>query len=234
MKKWVKIISIALACLLLIAGVGFLLYVSNYYKADDIALAVMENPTIRTESNFTILSPSVPGETGLIFYPGGKVEHSAYLPLLEQLRQQGVTCVLVEMPFHLAVFNPNAADSVLNALPDIQHWYIGGHSLGGAMASSYASQHPDAVEGLVLLGAYLYGDFPVARALTIYGSEDMVLDKSKITYTENVVEIAGGNHAQFGNYGAQKGDGTPSITAEQQQGQTVAAIVKFIKRKEAS
>ena len=35
---------------------------------------------------------------GLIFYPGGKVEYTAYLPLMESLAQKGILCVLVRMP----------------------------------------------------------------------------------------------------------------------------------------
>ena len=233
MKKWLKITLISLACLLLIAGAGFFLYVSDYYHADELAVATMPGSTTETVGKLTILSPSTSTDTGFIFYPGGKVEHTAYLPLLEQLRQQGITCVLVEMPFHLAVFDPAAADKVMDTLPDIQNWYMGGHSLGGAMASDYASGHPDKVQGLVLLGAYLYGDFPAERSLTLYGSEDRVLDRSKITYTENVIEIEGGNHAQFGNYGPQKGDGTATITAQEQQVQVAAAMAAFMEAESA-
>lgn len=228
MKKWLKIILISLTVLVVAAASFFFLYVSNYYKADDTAITSMADNTVRIENNLTILSPQIPGDTGLIFYPGGKVEHAAYLPLLDQLRQNGITCVLVEMPFHLAIFDPNAADSVFSALPEIKNWYIGGHSLGGAMASTYASAHADQLKGLVLLGSYIYGDYPPAQSVTIYGSEDKVLDRSKITYTEHVVQIQGGNHAQFGNYGPQEGDGTAVITPDEQQTQAAAAILAFI------
>lgn len=229
MKKWLRITLISLACLVVLAGAGFFLYVSDYYRADDAAVAAITGRAMETRGNLTILTPSVPSDTGLIFYPGGKVEHTAYLPLLERLRQQGITCVLVEMPFHLAVFDPAAADKVFDALPEVENWYIGGHSLGGAMASDYASQHPDKVQGLVLLGAYLYGSFPAQRVLTLYGSEDGVMDRSKLTDTGRIVEIVGGNHAQFGNYGVQKGDGVAGITAGEQQSQAAASIISFMK-----
>lgn len=230
MKKRLKIILITIACLMVFAVAGAGLYLSDYYRADEIAVAAMTGSKMETQGNLTILTPTAPSDTGLIFYPGGKVEHTAYLPLLEQLRQQGITCVLVEMPFHLAVFAPDAAEQVFDRLPDITNWYIGGHSLGGAMAGSYASEHPDQVQGLVLLGAYLYGDYPVQCALTLYGSEDKVMNREKLTYTENVVEIPGGNHAQFGNYGVQKGDGTATITAAEQQAQAVSSIAAFMQK----
>ena len=153
------------------------------------------------------------------------------LPLLNQLRQTGLTCILVEMPFHLAIFDVNAAEDVMAQFPDIRHWYIAGHSMGGAMASQFASEHPDEVDGLILLGAYLYGDYPPEDTLTIYGSLNQSVE-AKIDYTENVVEIEGGNHAQFGNYGPQKGDLPATISAEEQQAQTVEAISNFIARQQ--
>ena len=113
--------------------------------------------------------------------------------------------------------------------PDIRHWYLAGHSMGGAMASQFASEHPDKVEGLILLGTYPYGDYPVEDTLTVYGSLNQSVE-DKIDYTENVVKIEGGNHAQFGNYGPQKGDLPAAISAEEQQAQTVAAITDFIAR----
>ncbi|ODU54285.1 MAG: carboxymethylenebutenolidase [Clostridium sp. SCN 57-10] len=222
MNKRLRIALAVAVIVLAVAAAGFFWYVSDYYHADEMAMAVMSGTAVRKEGNLTILSPAVPGDTGLIFYPGGKVEHTAYLPLLEQLRQNGITCVLVEMPYRLAVFNPNAAERAFEKLPDIQNWYMGGHSLGGAMAGSCASENLDRAKGLVLLGSYLYGTFPPERSLIVYGSEDEVLDRSKITHQEYVVELAGGNHAQFGNYGVQK------ITRKEQQRQTVEAILAFI------
>ena len=129
----------------------------------------------------------------------------------------------------MAIFDVNAAEGVMAQFPDIQHWYIAGHSMGGAMASRFASEHEDEVDGLILLGAYPYGDYPVARTLTVYGSLNQSVE-DKLDYTENVVEIQGGNHAQFGNYGPQKGDLPATIPAEEQQAQAVAAIGDFIAR----
>ena len=147
MKKRIKrmIISI-LSVIVLLAG-AFFIYVSDYYKADDFALQTMKSVEIKTEGNLTILSPAFPSEKGIIFYPGAKVEETAYLPLLEKLRQNGITCVLVKMPFRLAFFNSDAADDIFQKLPEIKQWYIAGHSLGGAMASSYASKHQDKLNG---------------------------------------------------------------------------------------
>ena len=209
-------------------GGGFFWYVSDYYRAEYVALEMLSaGDNIEVRDNLTILSPSYPTDTAIIFYPGAKVEAAAYLPLLDQLRQTGLTCILVEMPFHLAIFDVNAAEDVMAQFPDISHWYIAGHSMGGAMASQFASEHPDEVDGLILLGAYLYGDYPTEDTLTIYSSLNQSVE-DEIDYTENVVEIEGGNHAQFGNYGPQKGDLPAGISAEEQQRQTVEAIQSFL------
>lgn len=134
------------------------------------------------------------------------------------------------MPFNLAVFDKNAADDIFDEYPEITNWYIAGHSLGGAMASSYMADHPDKLNGLILLGSYMYGSVPSDKALVIYGSKDQVLDRSKINSEDQVVLIEGGNHAQFGDYGSQSGDGIATISSEEQQTITVNAIADFVQK----
>lgn len=226
-KKWLVAGGAVLLILAILAG-AFLWYVSDYYRAEDVALEVLaQDNGISQRDNLTILSPTAPTDTAIIFYPGAKVEAEAYLPLLDQIRQTGVTCILVHMPFNMAIFDANAAEEVIAQFPEFQHWYVAGHSMGGAMASKFASDHPDQVDGLILMGAYIYGNYPDEKALTIYGSLNQSVE-DHIDYTENIVEIEGGNHAQFGNYGPQKGDLPATISAEEQQAQTVAAIEAFL------
>ena len=226
-KKWFLAGGIILLILAILAGV-FFWYVSDYYRAEDVALEVMaQDSKIAVQDNLTILSPACSTDTAIIFYPGAKVEAEAYLPLLDQIRQIGVTCILVHMPFHMAIFDADAAQEVIAQFPEIQHWYMARHSMGGAMASKFAADHPDQIDGLILMGAYIYGDYPDEKTLTIYGSLNQSVE-DHIDYTENIVEIEGGNHAQFGNYGAQKGDLPAAISAQEQQTQTVAAIEAFL------
>ena len=226
-KKWLLAGGIVLLILAILTG-AFFWYVSDYYRAEDVALEVMaQGSGITAQDNLTILSPTKPTDTAIIFYPGAKVEAEAYLPLLDQIRQTGVTCILVHMPFHMAIFDADAAEEVMAQFPEIQHWYMAGHSMGGAMASKFAADHPDQVDGLILMGAYIYGDYPDEKTLTIYGSLNQSVE-DHIDYTENIVEIEGGNHAQFGNYGPQKGDLPATISAQEQQAQTVEAIEAFL------
>ena len=227
-----KRVLVVLAIVLVACVGGFLLWASDYYHADATAVAVeQQDSTIEYEGDQVIL-PADGSTTALIFYPGAKVEATAYLPILEKIRQRcGITCILVKMPLNLAILDKNAADGIIASHPEISTWFIGGHSMGGAMASAYASAHQDELAGLVLLGAYVYGDYPPADALTIYGTFNSNLE-ADIHYTDNVVVIEGGNHAQFGNYGRQSGDPDATISANEQQDEAVDAIAAFVAARE--
>lgn len=229
LSRKLKFAGVGFLLIIALVTIGFLLWANVYYHAEDSAIYIFENSSnIKVVDNLTILSSEVQSDVGIIFYPGAKVEAISYLPILEKLTTLGYTCVLVEMPLNMAIFDADAAEEVFDKLPRISNWYIAGHSMGGAMASDYASKNPEKVRGLILMGAYVYGDYPPEKALTIYGTFNDNLEKD-IDYTENIVKIEGGNHAQFGNYGKQKGDPDATITAEEQQNISVEAIDQFIK-----
>jgi hypothetical protein len=231
MNKRIKKVVIAILVIIVLLFGGFYIYASDYYRSDLMVTELIESQDLITVmDNYTVLTSAKDTDTAMIFYPGAKVEYTAYVPILDKLRQQGITCILVKMPFNMAIFDSNAADVYFDQFPDIDNWYIGGHSMGGAMASSYVSKNKDKVEGLILLGAYIYKDVSDQDALTIYGTFNSNLEKN-IDYTNNIVIIDGGNHAQFGNYGKQKGDPDATITSEQQQDIAVEAIMEFIENK---
>lgn len=160
MKRKIRPIKIAIIAFstLLIALVGaFYVYTLDYYKSDSTALDVISNSkNIEIIDNVYVFRAESENDMniGLIFYPGGKVEATAYAPFLKALSDEGINCVLVEMPFNLAVFNINAANNVINKFPEIKKWYLAGHSLGGAMASSYVEKNSNKLAGLILIGAY--------------------------------------------------------------------------------
>ncbi len=220
--------------ILVLLAVAFLIYTSTYSHADDIALsALSSDDTVsvsQTDYGYFFDGPS--DSDALIFYPGGKVDEKAYAPLLRLLAAEGMDACLVKMPFHLAVFGTGRAADVIKQY-DYENLYIGGHSLGGVMAADYASKHGNDIDGLILLASYptkqLYKNL---IEISIYGSQDGVVDIDKIkeaekyapdVYSENVIE--GGNHAGFGSYGEQKGDGAALITQEEQQRETVRIIL---------
>lgn len=240
-KRNKLIITIAVLLSLAIIVGACVIYVSDYYRADEGAIAVFsekENVSVSTLANGNVVFEPQETTVGLIFYPGGKVEHNAYQPLMAACAEQGVLCVLVKMPFNLAVFDINAADGIQEQYPDIKEWYIGGHSLGGSMAASYLADHADDYEGLVLLGSYSTSDLSDTEldVLSVYGSEDKVLNAKKYEknrsnlpkeFTEVVID--GGCHAYFGMYGAQDGDGVPTISNQEQISLTAEAIADLIK-----
>lgn len=222
-----RVAIVATAVIVLAVG-GFLLWAGDYYHAEPEALAVLdEEGTVDEGGDIALMPEGGKADCAIVFYPGAKVQAEAYLPILDQLRDRGIACFLARMPLNLAFFDIGAASSIIDAHPDIETRYVAGHSLGGSMASAYASDNEDRVSGLILMGSYVYGDYPPSNALTVYGSLNTSVEDS-LTYTENVVEIEGGNHAQFGNYGPQGGDAEATISAADQQEQTVNAVVGFI------
>lgn len=232
-KKIIKRAALFTTVLLILSIIGFLIYTADYYKADKVAQNIFNNEdSITLKDGYLVLSPEKETTTALIFYPGAKVEYIAYLPILNKIRDKSnIKCILVEMPFNMAIFDSNAADEIMSNFPEVESWYIGGHSMGGAMASNFASKNKERIKGLILMGAYVYGDYPPKDALTIYGKFNTSVGE-KIDYTENIIIIEGGNHAQFGNYGKQKGDPDATISTEEQQDITVETVDKFIKDKE--
>ena len=135
------------------------------------------------EPDGTIVFAPENAGNGLIFYPGGKVEARAYIPLAVSLAKEGIFTVVVKMPFNLAVFGINSANRVIKEYDSVEKWFVGGHSLGGSMAASYAKKHQDKGAGVILLGAYSTADLS-ATGLSVfvaYGSNDGVMNMKKTT-----------------------------------------------------
>ncbi|MDO5133036.1 MAG: alpha/beta hydrolase [Eubacteriales bacterium] len=218
------------------AALIFFGYVSIYYRADVSAKEALksdETTVVQTDYGWFFDGPSE--EAALIFYPGAKVEETAYAPLLHSLATAGMDVCLVKMPFRLALFDIDAAEKVMG-IYNYSSWYIGGHSLGGAIAAIYAADHNDIFAGTILFAAYPTKKLsPDMAEILLVGSEDKVVQWKKIEesrqyaparYTEHVIE--GGNHAQFGSYGVQKGDGTAAIPADLQVEESVQTIIEAL------
>lgn len=235
-----------IAGLLAVCAIAFFAYTSDYYHAEETAAAALESTpavsVVRDANTGDITFLPQDPQAVLVFYPGGKVEHTAYAPLMQDLAERNIACILVEMPFRLAVFDINAASDVRKlsasgSLSDSLPWYIGGHSLGGSMAAAHSAENADDYAGLVLLASYSTEDVSTLglEVVSVYGSEDAVLNAEK--YAENranlgedVAElvIEGGNHAQFGSYGAQDGDGAAKVSADEQHALTADFVAAAI------
>ena len=236
-KKYIRRIAI-----LLLAGVLMFsfYYVNDYYHALEADIEVYQTEKdvkVEVLEDNTIVCVPEKATAGMIFYPGGKVEYTAYIPLMKTCASNGILCVLVEMPLNLAVLDIDAAEGIQEKYPEIINWYMAGHSLGGSMAASYIGKNVDMYDGLILLGAYSTEDLKDTelKVLSIYGSEDKVMKRDN--YIENMKNmptdfaeeiLQGGNHAGFGMYGAQEGDGKATISNEKQILMTADIIHEFI------
>lgn len=211
----------------------------GHYRPDATALAALAgDDAVRVDQvadGYAFVGPDEdPDNTyGLVFYPGAKVDERAYAPLMHALAAKGWVCVDVSMPLDLAILDEGAAARAMAEFPQVEHWYVAGHSLGGAMAADFAADHADELDGLVLLAAYSTKDLRDSglEVLSAYGSRDGVLNRE--TYQEDFgnlprdaheIVIPGGNHAQFGSYGAQLADGEAMICPSRQVEETVRFV----------
>ena len=238
---WTKIRKPALTALIIVASIISILiiscglYLNDQYETDKAAVNAYlgDKPLPKQYSDGSLRIIPENATSAIIFYPGGKVQYTSYIPLMQALADRGMMSVLVKMPFNLAVLDVNAADGIMEEYPNIDNWYIGGHSLGGSMAASYLSDNATGFDGLVLLGAYSTTDISALEVdvLSIFGSEDGVMNRTKYeecksnlpeSFEELVIE--GGSHAYFGMYGEQDGDGAAKITRDEQISITADAI----------
>lgn len=238
MKKKI-IFSIIIVLILSLVG-GTVYYINDYYHAEETAVSLITTPkenVVVTEENGVFTFKPQNATKGIIFYPGGKVEATAYAPLMYALAEDGILSILVTMPGNLAVLDMNAADGICEQYPEIENWYMAGHSLGGSMAASYIAENSKDFDGIILLASYSTADLSNSGldVLSIYGSNDGVLnmekyEEYKINLPDDFSEfvIDGGCHAYFGAYGEQDGDKKATITREEQIEITVNEIKQFI------
>ena len=238
-----KRILLVLLIIVIVAFAGFTIWAYTPLGPEPQALAAMQsgNGINVVESPYLTFTPAgaLP-TTGIIIYPGGRVDYRSYAPTARALAEQGYLSVIVPMPFNLAVFGANKANDVIAAHPEITRWAIGGHSLGGAMAAAYIFNNPDAVDGLALWAAYPAGNNSLAdrdvTVASISATNDGLATPAKIEASRPLLPpdtqwtaIEGGNHAGFGYYGPQNGDGQATIPRAEQQAQTVAATLQVLK-----
>jgi pimeloyl-ACP methyl ester carboxylesterase len=241
-KRTIKFVLLSIVLVLAIAATGFLVWANNPLEPMPEALnAQQSNSQVQvTEEGWIVFEPA-DGQvnTGLIFYPGGRVDPHAYAPVARAIAEQGYLVVIVPMPLNLAVFGSDRAQDVIDAYPQIQHWAVGGHSLGGAMAARFAYQNPGVIQGLALWAAYPASSDDLSgqslKVVSLIGSQDGLGTAEGVDATRNLlpqktrfVVIDGGNHAQFGWYGDQPGDNPATISRADQQAQVVAATVELL------
>lgn len=233
--------GLALIAVILVVGTAvFLVWAGNPLgpmPEAETALQSDDQITVSLEPWITFEPVGTAVETGFILYPGGRVDARSYAPPARDIAAAGYLVIIPPMPLSLAVFNPDAAADIIIAHDEITSWVIGGHSLGGAMAANYVYNNPGQIDGLVLWASYpaennslALSDLPV---LNIYGTNDGEADalweaRDRLPPETQWQVIEGGNHAQFGWYGRQSGDGEATITREQQQEAFTQATISLL------
>ena len=241
-KRILRFALIGLVSILVIGVLGMLVWSkTGTYPARAVALSALESTdgvTI-TQDKWIVFTPVDETETGLIFYPGGLVEPTAYAPVLREIAENGVLVVITPMPLNLGILDTGAANAVIDAYPQITTWILAGHSLGGASAAIFAENNPSRIDAIVFWDSYppdsadlSDNDIP---ALSIFGTTDGIPntdsfdDKRHLVPADTLfVSIEGASHAQFGDYGPQKGDVVPSISLAEQHDKVAEIMLDFI------
>lgn len=170
--------------------------------------------------------------TGLVYSPGARVDVRATAAVLRPLAEAGYVVVALKEPLGIALTSPGQPASAIAAFDDVERWVVGGHSLGGVAASSFAAAHDDVVDGLLLHASYPLGDMSDSDVLvtSVWGSrdglttaDDVDASRADLPAGTTFVEVPGAVHAFFADYGPQPGDGTPEVPRAQAHEQIVAA-----------
>jgi dienelactone hydrolase len=240
--KWIKwFFYIAIATLFVVTA-SFVVWTLNPLGPMPEAMQALESTTEVTVSQdpWLIFTPDeLQKFTGIIIYPGARVDPRSYAPIAHAIANEGYLAVITPMPLNMAFFAPGKAAQVMDYFPEINRWIIGGHSLGGAMAASFTHDHPDQVAGLTLWAAYPANNDDLSRYTlnikSIYASNDGLATPDEVLASSPRLPadtvwtlIQGGNHAQFGWYGDQPGDKPAEISRSEQQQQMLAAILVLL------
>lgn len=215
------------------------------YSAQEPALAAMasdSNVTVTETATDVVLAPAAgDGEFGVFFQPGALVDARAYAAVLRPLAEQGYTVVIPKQPLNIAFLAMTAFESAQMKHESVNKWVVGGHSLGGVAAASdaqtFAFDAEKPIAGLLLYASYPSTDMSsvVLPVLSISGSQDALATPAKIDASKaqlpadsEYLKINGGIHAFFGDYGAQRGDGTASVSHDQAREQISDASLEFV------
>lgn len=237
-KGWLKAIIIPVSSIVLTISF-ILIYFAIHYPATDRAKSYLKSDEVinlNINDHYYHFDNKINDDTAIIFYGGAKVDPVAYSPLCSEIAHMGVDVYLIKMPLYFPLLNINGADNVASTNKH-NNLYLMGHSLGGTTASLYLSKTTNpSYKGIIFLASYPNKKLNDSlRCLSIYGSNDKVLNKNE--YNNNIsnfptnykeVVIEGGNHSNFGDYGFQRGDGEATITNEEQVNITKNAVINFV------
>lgn len=239
MKKSTKIIIYIILSILVAAAFIFYIWSQQTYKPSKELHQLVTAKDYKTIHDSYVFEPKEASDIGIILYAGAKVEPLSYGYLAKSLAEKGYFVAIPNLTMNMSIFDRTAAKPLMNNFTNIDRWVIGGHSLGGVSAASFIQKHPENVAGLLLLASYPSNsvDFSTTTlpTLSIYAEndgvsppKDILAKQSSLSSTAILHEIAGGNHAGFGMYGAQSDDGVATISNLQQQNQIISQTLKWL------
>lgn len=184
-------------------------------------------------------------DRGIIIYPGGRVDARSYAPLARRFAERGYPVILVEAPLNFMLLASDRAAAIVGVYPEVEQWTLIGHSLGAAAAARLIDRAEPVelstygIDSLVLLAGYPASRWDISdkavSVLSLTAEHDGVLDRDVWNSARDLLpadtefsEIAGGNHAGFADYGAQRGDGDARISNREQMDRTVERVLRFV------
>ena len=239
-KVFKYIISITII-LIIFSVVGVLIWTSNTYKPSEEVFILVDNSEYQKEDDFYVFKPKNESNgKGVVIYPGALVEPLSYSYIANELSKEGYLVAIPDVKLNLSITENNKADEFISKNKEIKEWYVAGHSMGGVSAAFYAEENQNIVDGIIFLGSYPAKSTDLSdnkqKVLSIYAENDGLtsiddIEESKKNLPEDSVfiEIPGGNHANFGIYGDQKGDNKAEITTKDQQDKIIKAIINTYK-----
>lgn len=251
MKNKKKIIIWFTLALLVLFTVGSITLRNLTYQPSSSAFEAAINHasyTVGTTDDVIYFKPTKqPLPISVIFYQGALVDQKSYSIWASKLATEGYPVYLIHHPFNLAVTDKDKAHLIIDDY-NIKDYVIGGHSLGGVMASRYAhdTQIDPATDMGLLRGVFFLASYPDNKGsienealpvLSVVGSKDGVLDQQSYLESKKFLpsktlysSIQGGNHAGFGSYGKQKGDANATISNKDQQEKLFIILSSWLNR----
>lgn len=213
-----------------------------FAATDDALAALRSDAAVEVQEHagwYAFVPTGATPTTGLVYSPGARVDVRATAAVLRPLAEAGYLVVALKEPLGIALTSPGQSAGAMDAFPDVEHWAVGGHSLGGVAASSFAAAHPDHVDGLLLHASYPLGDMSDAdlAVASVSGSRDGLTTPADVDASRadlpagtTFTEVAGAVHAFFADYGPQPGDGTPTVSRAEARTEIVRASLALLTR----
>jgi pimeloyl-ACP methyl ester carboxylesterase len=143
------------------------------------------------------------------------------------------------MPLNMAVFDANIADEIIAAHPEITHWVIGGHSVGGTAAAQYTSSHPDQIAGLAIWSSYPADGSDLSKLnipmILMYGGNETGVTDESVRARKHLLpsdtrftKIEGGDHHQFGSYRLTTEENLATVNRDEQHAQILSAMLELL------